>query len=193
MLSHNEKLRGPKLAFCAALTLLLLAAACGPTPAPDTRAADVSALRDLDAQWSKTAGTRDLDATVGYYSDDAALLPPNTPIVNGKQAIRSAWSALVAPGVSLSWQSDKVEVARSSDLGYMTGAYTMSTKQSLNAAPVTEQGKYVEVWKRQADGKWKVVADIFNSDAPTPAPAPPPPAARKTKHPAKHARKHHRS
>ena len=89
MLNRSEKLRGPKLAFCASLTLLLLAAACGPTPPPDTRAADVSALRDLDAQWSKTAGTRDLDATVAYYSDDAALLPPDAPIVNGKQAILS--------------------------------------------------------------------------------------------------------
>jgi ketosteroid isomerase-like protein len=193
MLNRSEKLRGPKLVFCASLTLLLLAAACGPTPPPDTRAADVSALRDLDAQWSKTAGTRDLDATVAYYGDDASLLPPNAPIVTGKQAIRGAWSAMVAPGVSLSWQADKVEAARSSDLGYMTGTYTMSTKQSLNSAPVTEQGKYVEVWKKQADGKWKVVADIFNTDAPASAPAPAPTPAKKTKHQAKHAKKHHRS
>jgi hypothetical protein len=75
----------------------------------------------------------------------------------------------------------------------MTGTYTMSTKQSLNSAPVTEQGKYVEVWKKQADGKWKVVADIFNTDAPASAPAPAPTPAKKTKHQAKHAKKHHRS
>jgi len=193
MLNRSEKPYGPKLAFCVSLTLLLLAAACGPATPPDNRAADVSALRDLDAQWSKTAATNDVDATVAYYSDDASLLPPNAPILSGKQAIRAAWAKLLAPGVSLSWTADKVEAARSSDLGYMTGTYTMSTKESLNKAPVTEHGKYVEVWKKQADGKWKVVADIFNSDAPAAAPAAAPAPAKKTKHPAKHAKKHHRS
>ena len=193
MLNRKEKPSGPKLAFCASLTLILLTAACGPSTPPDNRAADVSTLRDLDAQWSKTAGTNDVDATVAYYSDDASLLPPNAPIVNGKQAIRAAWAALLAPGVSLSWQSDKVEASRSSDLAYMTGTYTMSTKQSLSKAPVTEQGKYVEVWKKQADGKWKVVADIFNSDQPEQAPAPAPMPAKKTKHQEKHKKKHRRS
>jgi ketosteroid isomerase-like protein len=195
MLNRNDKLFGPKLAFCISLTLLLLAAACGPATPPDNRAADVSALRDLDAQWSKTAGTNDVDATVAYYSDDASLLPPNAPIVIGKQSIRAAWAALLAPGVSLSWSSDKVEAARSSDLAYMTGSYTMSTKQSLSKAPVTDHGKYVEVWKKQADGKWKVVADIFNSDQPeqAPAPAAAPTPAKKTKHQEKHKKKHHRS
>ncbi len=193
MLQRNDKPFGPKLAYGISLTLLLLAAACGPATPPDNRAADVTALRDLDAQWSKTAGTNDVDATVAYYSDDASLLPPNAPIITGKQAIRAAWAALLAPGVSLSWQADKVEAARSSDLGYMTGTYTMSTKVSLNKSPVTEHGKYVEVWKKQGDGKWKVVADIFNSDAPESAPAAAPAPAKKTKHQAKHAKKHHRS
>jgi ketosteroid isomerase-like protein len=40
---------------------------------------------------------------------------------------------------------------------------------------VTDQGKLVEVWKKQADGKWKTVADIFNSDLP----ASPPPEKKK--------------
>jgi ketosteroid isomerase-like protein len=62
-----------------------------------------------------------------------------------------------------------VEVARSSDLAYATGTYESSMKDSRGKL-VTDHGKYVEVWKKQADGKWKTVADIFNSDLP---PAPP--------------------
>jgi len=42
------------------------------------------------------------------------------------------------------------------------------------AEPVGDQGKGVEVWKKQRDGSWKVVLDIFNSDVPAPAPPPPP-------------------
>jgi ketosteroid isomerase-like protein len=193
MLNRPNTRPGSMLAFCAALALLLLTAACGVSTPPDNRAADVSALRDLDAQWSKTTATNNIDAVVAYYSDDASLLPPNAPIVTGKQAIHSTWAALLAPGVSLSWSADKVEAARSSDLAYMTGSYTMSTKQSLSKPPATEHGKYVEVWKKQADGKWKVVADIFNSDQAESAPAPAATPAKKTKQKAKHAKKHHRS
>jgi ketosteroid isomerase-like protein len=32
--------------------------------------------------------------------------------------------------------------------------------------PVTDNGKFVEVWKKQSDGKWKCVADTYNSDLP---------------------------
>jgi ketosteroid isomerase-like protein len=39
--------------------------------------------------------------------------------------------------------------------------------------PMKDRGKFIEVWKKQADGKWKVVADMFNSDIPLPAPEPP--------------------
>jgi ketosteroid isomerase-like protein len=33
---------------------------------------------------------------------------------------------------------------------------------------VEDRGKYLEIWKRQADGSWKVALDIFNSDLPLP-------------------------
>jgi len=63
----------------------------------------------------------------------------------------------------------RVEVARSGDLAYIMGAYTLAMKDS-QGNPVNDHGKFVEVWKKQADGKWKVEADIFNSDLPAPAP-----------------------
>jgi len=62
-----------------------------------------------------------------------------------------------------------VEVARSSDLAYLMGVYQLTMKDP-QGKPVMDQGKLVEVWKKQADGKWKTVADIFNSDLPPAAP-----------------------
>lgn len=156
------------------LALLLLASACN-QPAPDTRAADEKAIRETDAQWSKTAGANDLEGTVAFYTDDASLLPPNAPIATGKQAIRAVWAGLLGPGVSLSWQPTKVEVARSGDLAYLVGTYQLTVKDPKGAS-MTDKGKMVEVWKKQADGKWKAVADIFNSDKP---PSPPAPAEKK--------------
>ncbi len=158
------------LSFC--LLLLLFASACDFSfYKVDTRAAAEAVIRDTDAQWSKTAGTRDVDATVAFYSDDASVLPPNAPVAVGKKAIREVWAALLVPEVvSISWQPTKVEVAHSGDIGYLTGTYEMTAKDS-KGNPLSDKGKMVEVFRKQTDGKWKCVADIFNSDLP---PVPPP-------------------
>ncbi len=168
MTSRRSKAHGFKLALCGCLCLFLFTLACTQQPPPDTRAADETTIRALDAQWSKTAAAKDLDGSVAYYADDASLLPPNAPIAADKQAIRAVWSSLLSSGASLSWEASKVEVSRSGDLAYIVGAYTLATKDP-EGKPVNDHGKFVEVWKKQADGKWKVEADIFNSDLP-PAP-----------------------
>lgn len=154
--------------------LMLLTSACAPPPAPDTRAADEAAIREADAAWSKAAEARDLDGVMSYYTDDAQLLPPNEPIATGKTAMRKSWAALMAPEMAVSWKVSKVEVARAGDLAYVVGTYTLAMK------PSSDTGKLIEVWKKQADGKWKCVADTFNSDLP-PAPAAPAAPAMKKK------------
>ena len=167
---YNQK--HESLTFCACVAILLVSSACNQQAQqpPDNRAADESTIRNLDAQWSKTAAAGDLEGTVSYYSDDASAFPPNSPIATGKQAIHATWASLLTPGVSVSWQASKVEVSRSGDLAYLTGMYQVTLKDPKAKPPVADSGKFVEVWKKQADGNWKVVADIFNSDLPA-APA----------------------
>jgi ketosteroid isomerase-like protein len=169
MTGRSVKGRGSKLALYGCLVLFLFALACTEGPL-DTRAANASAIRELDAQWSKTASANDLEGTVSYYSDGASLLPPNAPIATGKQSIRAVWASLLVPGASVSWQASKVEVARSGDLAYIVGTYQLAMK-GPQGTPVNDHGKFVEVWKKQADGNWKVLAGIFNSDLPQTAPA----------------------
>jgi uncharacterized protein (TIGR02246 family) len=152
--------------------VVLVAGSCAPTP-PDTRAADEKTIRALDEQWSRTAAKNDLDGTVAFYADDAVLLPPNAPIAMNKNAIRDSWADLLAPNNSVSWRVSKVEVAKSGDLGYLYGTYQLSIADPKGAASSSDRGKLVEVWKKQADGKWKCIVDTYNSDlaAPT-APEP---------------------
>lgn len=150
--------------FWPCFALSLFVAGCSQTP-PDTRAAEETTLRALNTQWSKAADSKDLEATVSYYSDDASVFPPNAPLASGKQAIHAVWADVLNSASSISWQTDKVEVARSGDIAYLTGMY-QTTAKDPHAQPVNDSGKFVEVWKKQADGKWKTVADIFNSDLP---------------------------
>ncbi len=153
------------------MALVLVAAGCGKEEPKDTRAADEAAIRNTDAQWAKAAASKDVDATIAYYSDDAALLPPNAPMASDKASIRAAWAGLLGPDTSLSWQATKVDVARSGDLGYVMGTYQMESKDAAGKEEAA-RGKFVEVWKKQADGNWKTVADIFNSDLPALKPEP---------------------
>jgi ketosteroid isomerase-like protein len=57
----------------------------------------------------------------------------------------------------------RIEVARSGDLAVEFGTFAM-TMNDKKGKPVTENEKYVVTWKKQADGKWKVIADIWNTD-----------------------------
>src|SRR5882757_11117284 len=65
---------------------------------------DEQAIRKLDKDWSAAAGSKDVDKTVSFYSDDASALPFNAPIANGKDQIRQVWAHLTSlPGFALTF------------------------------------------------------------------------------------------
>jgi uncharacterized protein (TIGR02246 family) len=143
---------------------------CAPQAAPDTREADERAIRELDIECSKAGAAKDVERYMSCFADDASVFEPGRPVVTGRDAIRKGTDALFAiPGFSLSFQVAKVVVARSGDLAYSHGTYAM-TMNDAKGKPVNEKGKFVTAYRKQPDGKWKVVADIFNSDLPAPAP-----------------------
>jgi len=160
-----------KSLFLSGCIALLSFAFVGTTSSADTKIEQ--ALRDLDAQWSAAAGAKDLDKAVSYYSNDATVMPPNASAARTKEAIRKVWQDLLAsPDLSISWKATKVEVAKSGDLACLSGTYEL-TINDPSGKPLNDHGKYVEVWEKQADGKWKCGADIWNSDLPASAPAAP--------------------
>jgi uncharacterized protein (TIGR02246 family) len=158
--------------LAASVALLGFMWGCATPPPPDTRAADEQAIREIEIEADKAAAAKHLEHYVSFYADAAALFFPGTPMVTGKDAIRKTTEALFAtPGFSLSFQTVKVEVSRSGDLAYSYGTNTV-TMNNAQGKPVTDKGKYVAVYRKQPDGKWKVVADIGNSDSPVPLPPP---------------------
>ena len=148
-----------------------VATSCGPSATSDSGPADAAAIQALDEQWSATAAKNDVEGTIAFYADDAVLLPPNAPIARDKKSIRESWAGLLGPNTAVAWKVSKVEVANSGDIGYLYGTYSLSIKDPKGGAPVSDTGKLVEIWKKQADGKWKCIVDTYNSDLPA-APAP---------------------
>jgi uncharacterized protein (TIGR02246 family) len=150
--------------------LVLLGCAAAPAPAPDTRAADEAAIRKADTAWAAAAQTKKADAWMAFYGDDAVVLPPNDKIATKRDDISKMIGGLMAlPDLSITWQASKVEVARSGDIAYLYGAYTLSFKGDKGKTE-SDHGKMTEIWRKQADGGWKCIVDTWNSDIP---PAPP--------------------
>ena len=126
--------------------------------------ADEQAIRKLDKEWSASTQSKDAGKMLAYYAEDASALPFSAPIATGKEQIQKVWTGLMAmPGFSLSFAPTKIEVAKSGDLAYDVGTFELKFNDA-NGKPTTEIGKYVVVWKKQADKQWKAVADIFNTD-----------------------------
>jgi uncharacterized protein (TIGR02246 family) len=158
----------------SSLVIIGLALACQQPPPPsppDTRAADERAVREADAAWSKAVAAKDVEGYSSFLAEDALALQPNVPMLTGKESIRKYASELMAtPGFAMSWQASKVEASRGGDLAYTVGTY-QGTLNDAKGKPVTDRGKYMTVWKKQPDGKWKAVADMANSDLPAPGAA----------------------
>jgi len=157
----------------ACVSIFVLGCSPSPQSSLDTREADAAAIREADLAWSQANEVEGLDGAMPFYLDDAIMLPPNRPMAIGKNAIREASEAmgLGSASVSVKWQPTKIEVARSGDIGYAIGNVEGTSINSVgNHVPV--KGKYIEIWKKQADGSWMVAADMFSSDLPAePAPA----------------------
>ncbi len=79
-------------------------------------------------------------------------------------ALRNEWRKYLSTPGTFQWNTSKVEISSSGDLAYETGKFVLKTVDK-NGQPTTTNGKYMCVWKKQADGKWKVVADIDNPDS----------------------------
>lgn len=148
--------------FCRALLILpVIWVTFGVGQSRSDKAAQ--AIRDADQQWAAAASAKDLEKSVAFCAPDGAILVPNAPAASGKDMIRKWFQdAFNTPGFKLMWHATKVGAARSGDLGYSSGEYELSFTNS--GKQVTDHGKYVTVWKKQTDGSWKALLDIFNSD-----------------------------
>ena len=165
-----------RLPLLGSLLLLAGTVACNLAPtaasAPlDTHDADVQAIKDTEAAWAKASAAKDAEKFASYYTDDASLLPQDAPAVNGKEAITKTVKQMMSdPNFALDFHGTRWDVAKSGDLAYAQGVYTMTMTNPKTKKSAPDKGKYLTVFKKQPDGTWKSVEDMVSSDGPmTPA------------------------
>lgn len=146
------------VAFAA--TLAVAATACQPAAPAELSEADRAAILAVHDEFLVHLKAGDMDQLVQLYAEDAVVMPPNHPAVEGRAAIAELFGSF-PPITDASFTDLTVEGA--GDLAYVLGHYVL-TFEGMGA----DTGKFIEIRRRQADGSWPLVADIFNSDLPLP-------------------------
>lgn len=164
------------IGLCSVLVLAL--AACQQQATEQSGATEEETVADTDIRttieesndaFEQAMMAGDTAALVAGYADDAVVQPPYMPESSGKAAIASLFADMVAEGVPSSFDitTENVTVAESGELAYETGYYTVS-----GATPEGEtwedQGKYLSVWEKNAEGQWQTTALSWSPNAAPP-------------------------
>ncbi|MCE5309565.1 MAG: SgcJ/EcaC family oxidoreductase [Acidobacteriales bacterium] len=127
--------------------------------------ADRTAIRQVDETYVKLALANDAKGSVALYTDDATVLPSHHAALQGKAAIQ-AW--MEAPGPKISkFEMRSLEIEGRGDLAYDRGTYSV-TVTPAGGTPVEDRGNYLTIFRKQADGAWKLQRDIWTSELPLP-------------------------
>ena len=149
----------PRRTFLAVCTLLaLVAITVSPAAAFDDK--DRTAIRAAADAWLKAAVARDAKGLAAMYTADAVLLPPNAEAITGRDAIGAFFTAF--PPFKDAKVS-QVECEGHGDIAFARGTYSMTILID-DKTSIPEKGKFLEVWRKQADGSWKIARDMFSSD-----------------------------
>ena len=152
-------------ALAAGLSVMLLGggvSAKSKNSTPYNGAAHEQAIRKTNERWLALIGVHDAASVSKLYAPDGAMMAPGAPIAQGQPALEKAWSGLMKmPGFGLNFKADQIVVASGGDMALDRGTYLLSLAGPHG--PTKDIGKYVVVW-RNINGKWRVAADIFNSD-----------------------------
>jgi uncharacterized protein (TIGR02246 family) len=113
----------------------------------------------------KAVAALDPARAVSFYTDDVVVMAVDAPVVQGKENMQKFFETWMKDKPEFSGKTVKVEVARSGDLAYSWGTGKVSVKDKKGKVAETTF-KYASVWKKQADGGWKIAVDTMIPDPP---------------------------
>lgn len=123
-------------------------------------------IRARAQEFDDAVAAKDAAALAALYADDATVHPPGEPAMSGAAAVQEDWASTFEemPDATVDGETESVIVAGSGDLAVETGRYTFSATGPDGAA-LTEEGKYISVWRLQDDGTWKIAVESYSSNS----------------------------
>jgi ketosteroid isomerase-like protein len=118
----------------------------------------------VSRDWAKAAESRDVERILAYWADDAVVLMPDRAAIVGKDALRAMVQRdMKDPRFTITWEPERASIAQAGDMGYLI-EHNRVTFPDGSGKVRTAYGKVVSVWKKDASGNWKCVADISNNN-----------------------------
>lgn len=149
----------------SALAALLLVAGCTPSVAEDTSEADLQAITQIRESEIRAFSAGDRDALNEIFAEDAVVIPPGQPAVEGVEA-RNAWLDDLYSQVSVEGSYTDSQVTLAGDHAFERLGFVLRMTPVGGGDPVEEVGRGLHVYERQPDGSWRIVLDIWNVGPP---------------------------
>ena len=152
-----------KMVLAATALLVVLAGArMSHLSADASPKATAETLKQLEGEFMKAALEHGSAGYMSYYADNAAELPNGADVISGKENIAKTMGFLDDKNNRLTWSPVAADISASGDLGYTYGTFEFRAKDK-DGKETVDHGKYMSVWKKQADGSWKVAVDMGNA------------------------------
>ena len=150
------------------------------TKSAPSAAIDEAAVRKAvaaaDSQFSVAFGTGDAKTAASFYTDDAVSRPPNSEPESGKAAIEQGFTGMFKQvGKVSDFKLELKDLDIFADHAVEIGSYSFNFTPPGAKAAMKDHGSYLNYWKKQSDGSWKIYRDIVVSSEPIPGQGPPPP------------------
>lgn len=138
------------------LTVALLAVLCAAPGDAHTDPDDpAEVVREADRAFFRATRARGLEGWLACFAADAVVFPPAGPLAIGSEAVRRHYASQNGfPAKDFLWEPEEAGLSAAGDLGWTRGRWGSDASGSPTWA-----GQYLSVWRREADGAWKVVAD----------------------------------
>lgn len=120
-------------------------------------------VSEVGASFAAAVNAKDASKAALLYSKNASLMIPNGEPIRGREGIEAFWKQMVGQGLMVSTTTSEADASGS--IGYETGTYELSFT-TADGQIIRDKGKYVNLMKREADGHWRMIVDIWNSNEP---------------------------
>jgi uncharacterized protein (TIGR02246 family) len=135
--------------------------------AVDNSKRDIEAIHRRENEFLAAHAFNDGAKLAEFYTDDALLIPPDEPIVSGKQAITEWYQnefKKAPPTENPSVNLDDIEIR--GDLAFLRGNFILKFKGQTEDQPIIQNLRFISIWRKTLDGIWKFYRDIWNIQAP---------------------------
>lgn len=116
--------------------------------------------------WTQAFNAADETALLATYTADAVLYPPNAEAVKGHDGVRAMFGGGLKQGLKAMQSTEVLEVR--DDMAFRAGSFVLQDA----AGKQLDRGKFIELWRKGADGTWKMSHDMWNSSNPPATSAP---------------------